>query len=524
MASTPTTRLRVETQALGENLNTWGDTRLNEALKRLEEGIAGLATIPIVGTSTTLTSVNYSTDEARNACLVFTGTLTANSTVTVPNVEKLYLAVNLTSGSFSLTLKTAAGGGYALRSGPQWVRCDGSDVISATPRLDQLPAPTAAVDLNSQKITGLGTPTLTTDAATKTYVDTVAGGAAAQYFPGDGTAAAPAYSFASDTNTGVYRVGTDSVGVSTGGTVRLTVDATGIATVANIVRAAGSSGVPGFGFVGDTGTGIRSYASNQLSLLAGGNDRVILDSAGNIGIALAPYVVADHRILAMKGETTGSGYSAVRLETGINSTQATFQIGGASGDVIVGTNNTNLTGSLSLFAGGSSRAQISSSGVLYVGNNTAAQPGHVLDQTGFQWIGNTAGTAGWAFSSFFRSGVSIGSITQSGTTGVSYNTTSDERLKDNIQPLVAALQRLMRLEPKRFNYKKEPGRKVDGFLAGDVQAVVPEAVTGKRNEVDADGNPVYQMIDQSKLIPVLVAAVQELVARVEKLERGHGPA
>jgi hypothetical protein len=54
--------------------------------------------------------------------------------------------------------------------------------------------------------------------------------------------------------------------------------------------------------------------------------------------------------------------------------------------------------------------------------------------------------------------------------------------------------------------------------------VVPEAVTGKRNEVDADGNPVYQMIDQSKLIPVLVAAVQELVARVEKLERGHGPA
>jgi hypothetical protein len=187
-------------QSLGENLNTWGSNRLNDALERLDEAIAGVQAITISGTATTLTSTNYATDQARKAALVLTGTLSANSTITVPNVEKLYLVVNnATQGAYSLTIKTAAGSGYALRGGPQWVYCDATDVYRATPRLDQTPAPTAALDLNGQKITGLGTPTLGTDATTKTYVDAAASavdatGAAASALAAAGSATSAASS------------------------------------------------------------------------------------------------------------------------------------------------------------------------------------------------------------------------------------------------------------------------------------------------------------------------------------------
>jgi Chaperone of endosialidase len=117
----------------------------------------------------------------------------------------------------------------------------------------------------------------------------------------------------------------------------------------------------------------------------------------------------------------------------------------------------------------------------------------------------------------------IGTITTTGSgasiTGVAYNTTSDYRLKTNIEPLTDALSRLLQIPAHRFNWLADPsGQKVDGFLAHEAQAVVPEAVTGTKDAVDADGKPVYQGIDQSKLVPLLVAAVQELSARVEALE------
>ncbi len=191
MVSTPTTRLRVEKQGLGDNLNVWGDTKLNEALSRLEEGIASVTTIAISGASTTLTSSNYVADQARSAALVFTGTLSANSTVTVPGVEKLYLVVNnTTQGAYSLTIKTAAGTGVALRPGPQTVYCNATDVFRGTPTLAELPVPTTDLAMGGYKITGLGTPSATTDAATKAYVDTAASSVNASGAAASATAAA----------------------------------------------------------------------------------------------------------------------------------------------------------------------------------------------------------------------------------------------------------------------------------------------------------------------------------------------
>ena len=102
--------------------------------------------------------------------------------------------------------------------------------------------------------------------------------------------------------------------------------------------------------------------------------------------------------------------------------------------------------------------------------------------------------------------------------GVTYSTSSDSRLKENVTYDWDATTRLKQLKPARFNFIADADTTVDGFLAHEAQAVVPEAVTGTHNEVDDDGNPVYQGIDQAKLVPLLVKTIQELEARITALE------
>jgi len=123
------------------------------------------------------------------------------------------------------------------------------------------------------------------------------------------------------------------------------------------------------------------------------------------------------------------------------------------------------------------------------------------------------------FASFLNSnGDTAGSIIQNGINSVTYATSSDYRLKDNVVNLSAAIPRLKQLAPKRFNFKADADVTVDGFLAHEAQVVVPEAVTGTHNQLDGNGNAIYQGIDQSKLVPLLTAALQEAIGRIETLE------
>ena len=105
-------------------------------------------------------------------------------------------------------------------------------------------------------------------------------------------------------------------------------------------------------------------------------------------------------------------------------------------------------------------------------------------------------------------------ITSSST---AYNTSSDYRLKENITSISDGITRLKTLKPSRFNFKIDKDTTVDGFIAHEVTAV-PEAIVGTKDEVDKDNKPVYQEIDQSKLVPLLTAALQEAVAKIETLE------
>ena len=112
----------------------------------------------------------------------------------------------------------------------------------------------------------------------------------------------------------------------------------------------------------------------------------------------------------------------------------------------------------------------------------------------------------------------VGSITTNGT-ATAYNTSSDYRLKENIVPLANAVTRVKQLAPKNFTWKNNSSLGVvDGFIAHELQAVVPEAVFGEKDGVDQDGKPKYQGVDTSVLVALLTAALQEAITRIEALE------
>jgi hypothetical protein len=116
-----------------------------------------------------------------------------------------------------------------------------------------------------------------------------------------------------------------------------------------------------------------------------------------------------------------------------------------------------------------------------------------------------------------NSGTRVGFI-QFTTTATTFSTSSDYRLKENVVAVNDGIARLRQLKPSRFNFIADSDKTVDGFLAHEVQDIVPEAIQGIKDAVDADGNPVYQGIDQSKLVPLLTAALQEAIAKIETLE------
>ena len=129
----------------------------------------------------------------------------------------------------------------------------------------------------------------------------------------------------------------------------------------------------------------------------------------------------------------------------------------------------------------------------------------------------TVSANGGAAVRFKVDGNVVGQIGQS-TTATTYGTSSDYRLKENVADMTGALARVKQLAPKRFNFIADADTTVDGFLAHEAQAVVPEAITGTHNEVDEDNDPIYQQIDQSKLVPLLTGALQEAIAKIETLE------
>ena len=132
------------------------------------------------------------------------------------------------------------------------------------------------------------------------------------------------------------------------------------------------------------------------------------------------------------------------------------------------------------------------------------------DATGTPLISLNSGT--------LASSTQVGTITTNGT-ATAYNTSSDYRLKENIVTLANAVTRVKQLAPKNFTWKNNPGLgTAEGFIAHELQAIVPEAVFGEKDGLDQNGKPIYQGVDTSVLVALLTAALQEAITRIEALE------
>jgi hypothetical protein len=190
------------------------------------------------------------------------------------------------------------------------------------------------------------------------------------------------------------------------------------------------------------------------------------------------------------------------------------------------------------------RMRIDSSGALFINRTSTyayANGSLCVEGTGGNpcLVVGTAGTSAYNNVVIGNGNGNVGSISTNGS-ATAYNTSSDYRLKENVTTSWDATTRLKQLKPSRFNFIADADTTVDGFLAHEVQEIVPEAINGTKdavevwqdgeelpdgvsvgdNKLDDDGNtiPVMQGIDQSKLVPLLVKTIQELEARITALE------
>ena len=128
---------------------------------------------------------------------------------------------------------------------------------------------------------------------------------------------------------------------------------------------------------------------------------------------------------------------------------------------------------------------------------------------------DTASNFPYTFQNYY--GTNVGYIYSTGSTVV-YYAASDYRLKENIVDITDGITKVKQLKPRRFNFKTEADQTVDGFIAHEVESVVPSAVVGEKDAVDDAGKPEAQMLDKAHLVPVLTAALQEAIAKIEALE------
>ena len=303
----------------------------------------------------------------------------------------------------------------------------------------------------------------------------------------------------------------------------------------------------------DTNTGIFFPAADTIAFAEGGAEVARFDSSGNLGIGTttapagglltlnrAPTAAFGSPILQVGGASfTSGGYYSV----GLGFTDATYteppaeiayvptsDSGGTKGAIVFGTRdvttNTAVSERMRIDSGG--RVQIGTTATTPASSNTF---GVVINDngSGTPYLGviqassngnsalnlNRGGDNGNTVL-FRQAGTLVGTISVTGS-ATAYNTSSDYRLKENIEPMTGALATVQALKPVTYTWKST-GEASQGFIAHELAEVVPDAVNGEKDAVNEDGTIKAQGIDTSFLVATLTAAIQELKAELDSVK------
>jgi len=264
---------------------------------------------------------------------------------------------------------------------------------------------------------------------------------------------------------------------------------------------------------------VESNGNANMLFVSGGNDVVGIGAEGDLGVGLhikagdsSASVNASADELVIEGSSGGSGMSILSPTDGSGQIMFGDSGGNEQGRIIY-----NHNGDYMAFrANDSERARIDSNGDLLVNCTSlpsASVKGFGIDakSTIGMIVTASSATGGDSHMQMFNPNGQVGSIVTSGS-GTSFNTSSDYRLKENEVAISDGITRLKTLKPYRFNFKVDKDTTVDGFFAHEVSNIVPEAITGEKDGAEMQG------IDQSKLVPLLTAALQEAVTKIETLE------
>jgi len=278
---------------------------------------------------------------------------------------------------------------------------------------------------------------------------------------------------------------------------------------------------------------VESNGNTHMLFVDGGNNRVGIGTTPDLGVGL-------HIRTADSSATASSLADELVIEnsadTGITILSGTGSASsihfGDSGDNDIGKivydhgTGQVATNAMAFYTAGNEVARFDAAGKFRVlHGDFGATPSSGNKGFEFRANGSTGGTLDCAITgtsnhtiiNFDNGNGGVGTIQMNGS-ATAYNTSSDYRLKENVNYDFDATSRLKQLKPARFNFKADADTTVDGFIAHEVSSVVPEAISGTKDAVREDGSIQPQGIDQSKLVPLLVKTIQELEARIKTLE------
>ena len=303
-------------------------------------------------------------------------------------------------------------------------------------------------------------------------------------------------------------------------TINGTFSSIGNLTLNNATIASGNSTV-----TKETVTTITSPAATNLTIQSAGTTAMTIDTSQNVGIGTSSpsYKLDVSGVIRTTSNLQVAGGDSSIIRNGGNTwLYISSGTGYGTAGAAIKLDNSSGNGTTIFYQGVNESSRIDTSGNLLVG--TTSVGGRIsVNYAGLTSVGigfvDTSTTGTTQATTFNKNGTQVGSI-QTSNSATSYVTSSDYRLKKSVLQMTTGLATVAALKPVTYKWNSDESDG-EGFIAHELQEVIPHAVTGEKDAVNEDGSIKPQGVDYSKIVVHLVAALQELKAEFDAYKASH---